>query len=462
MIETQTDVAVIGGGIAGLTAAYRLARAGADVRVLETSNRWGGLIRTETADGFVMDAGPDTILGHRPEAVALCQELGLGDRLIPSRPVRHSTYVVHRRNLHALPEGMTLGVPQRLSGLVSTSLFSWPGKLRMATEVARRRRRDGGDESIADFFRRRLGDEALQRIGDPLLAGIHAGDPERLSIRETFPTLLEMEARHGSLIRAMWAASRASAVPPRSSFFTLPGGLQELVDTLLARLPARSLRPGRRVAALHRDGEAFRLDLGDGRRLAAQSVVLATPLWESARLLVSCVPQAALPLITMRFASTVTVLLGFRRCDVGHALDGHGLLVPRGENLHTRACTFSSSKYPGRTPEGYVLLKGYLGGLRTANLLDRSDADLARVFEDEMRGLLGLRARPTLTRVFRWLAASPQMEVGHDERRARLEQALRDTPGLAVTGAGLRGSGIPHQISEGTRAADVVLARACA
>jgi oxygen-dependent protoporphyrinogen oxidase len=460
MNETSTDVAVVGGGIAGLTAAYRLARAGVDFRLLETSPRWGGLIRTETVDGFLLDAGPDTLLGHRPEAVALCRELGLGERLVPASPRPHTTYVAHRRRLHALPEGMNLGVPSRLGGLVSTPLFSWPGKLRMATELARPRRTDGDDESIAGFFRRRLGSEALQRIGDPLLAGIHAGDPERLSVRETFPMLTDMERRHGSLIRALWAARAQPA--PRSQFFTLPGGLAELVDTLVSRLPEGARRLQTRVSALRREGGAFRLELGEGQPLTARSLVLATPLWESMRLLVTCVPEAALPLTTMRFASTVTVFLGLRRGDVGHALDGHGLVIARGENLQTRACTFSSSKYPGRAPDGLVLLKGYLGGLRGAHLLDRTDGDLARVFEDEMRGLLGLRGRPVLSRVYRWLASSPQMELGHRDRRARLEAALEAMPGLVITGAGLRGSGIPNQIAEGTRAADVVLAPACA
>jgi protoporphyrinogen/coproporphyrinogen III oxidase len=457
LTETRTDVAIIGGGIGGLTAAYRLAQAGIDFQLLESSPRWGGLIRTDDVDGYVLDAGPDTLLGHRPEAIALCHELGLGDRLVPASSTPRPTYVVHRRRLHALPEGMALGVPARLAPLASTSLFTWLGKLRMALEVAAPRRRDGADESIASFFRRRLGREALERIGDPLLAGIHAGDAEHLSLRSTFPILLEMEARHGSLIRAMWAASR-QAGPRRNVFFTLPNGLRELVDGIVSRLPRGSSRNGVMVHTVQHDGGAFQLDVSGGGRTTSRALILATPLWETARLLALAAPAASLPIESMHFASSVTVFLGYRRADVEHPLDGHGLVIPRGEGLQTRACTFSSSKYPGRAPDGHVLIKGYLGGLRGPEAMRLDDTGVAEEFEREMRPLLGLRGRPRLTRVYRWPGASPQMEVGHDLRRETLERALAATPQIRVIGAGLRGSGIPNSIADGSRAAGEVIA----
>jgi protoporphyrinogen/coproporphyrinogen III oxidase len=452
LTETRTDVAIIGGGIAGLTAAYRLAQAGVDFQLVESGPQWGGLIRTEHVDGYVLDAGPDTLLGHRPEAVALCHELGIGGRLVPASRTPHPTFVVHRGRLHALPEGMALGVPARIAPLARTTLFSWPGKVRMALEVAAPRRRDGADESIASFFRRRLGREALERLGDPLLAGIHAGDAERLSLRSTFPTLLEMEAKHGSLIRAMWAASR-QAEPRRNVFFTLPSGLHELVGCLVSRLPRGSSRNGVMVHTVHRDSETFHLDVSGGGQITSRALILATPLWETARLLALAAPAASLSIESMHFASSVTVFLGYRRADVEHPLDGHGLVIPRGEGLQTRACTFSSSKYPGRAPDGHVLIKGYLGGLRGPEAMRLDDAGVAEEFEREMRPLLGLRGRPRLTRVYRWPGASPQMEVGHDLRRQALEEALATTPQLRVIGAGLRGSGVPNSIADGTRAA---------
>jgi oxygen-dependent protoporphyrinogen oxidase len=328
--------------------------------------------------------------------------------------------------------------------------------MRMALDLAIARRRDGVDESIASFFRRRLGREALERIGEPLLAGIHAGDAERLSVQANFPMLLDMEARHGSIIRAAWAASRAGSGGRGAAFLSLRGGLGELVDTLVSRLPPASLRPGTRITSLRARGGGFDLE-GAGPSVHADAVVLAAPLWETARLLVPAAPGAAVALAPIRFASSATVFLGFRRQQVASALQGHGFVVPRSEGLRTRACTIASNKYPGRAPDDCVLLKGYLGGLSRAEAIAASDGDIARVFEQEMGPLLGLCGRPVLSRVYRWPGATPQMEVGHAARVAAVQQALSHHPGLAVIGAGLRGSGVSSSVADGNRVAGQIL-----
>jgi oxygen-dependent protoporphyrinogen oxidase len=452
MSEPRVDVAVIGGGIAGLTAAYRLSRAGVSFRLFEATQHLGGLIRTERSDGFLIDAGPDTLLAHRPDAIALCDELGLGDRLIPVNPCAQPTSVVHRHQLHALPAEMASGIPERLLPLARSNLFSMLGKLRMAMEPAIRPRAEGDDESIASFFRRRLGREALDRLGAPLLAGIHAGDPERLSLRSTFPALTEMEARYGSLARATWKQPRAAS----NVLFSLRDGLGELVETLVLRLPPSSLRLGVRVTTIHRHASGFEIE-ADGQRFTAPAVVLATPLWETARLVVPTSPAAAIALAPVRFASSATVFLAFRRQQITSALSGHGFFVARSEGLRTRACTIASNKYPGRAPDGFVLLKGYLNGLDGVESVGAADDALAELFLSEMTPLLGLCGRPVLSRVYRWPGAMPQMEVGHRVKMAALQAALARSPGLIVIGAGVRGSGVANSVADGNRAATQVL-----
>src|SRR6266542_105408 len=237
----QTSVAIVGGGIAGLTAAYTLARRSIPFTLIEAGPRFGGVIRTERRGGFLLEGGPNSILAQKPEGIGLCRELGLGDRLVPTNPSQRAVFVLHRRRLHPLPEGMMLAVPTRILPFLRSRLFSWPGKLRMGLDLVIPPRPANGDESIADFLRRHFGQEAVDRLGEPLLAGIHAGDPPRLSIRATFPRFVDLEARHRSLIRGMWA-SRGRAPQTGSAFYSLTGGLASLVDALVARLPAARRR----------------------------------------------------------------------------------------------------------------------------------------------------------------------------------------------------------------------------
>jgi protoporphyrinogen/coproporphyrinogen III oxidase len=445
--SAEAPVAVVGGGIAGLAAAHALHARNVPFVLLEASGRLGGVIRTERIGGFVLEAGPDAVLAQKPEAVELCRELGLGDRLIPTNPDARAVYVLHRGRLHPLPEGMVLGVPTRVGPLLKSRLFSWPGKLRMALEPFMRRG-SGADESIASFLRRRLGQEAVDRLGEPLLAGIHAGDAETLSMRATFPRLVEIEAREGSLMRAFLRGGTGGA-----PFRSLPEGLGELVGALVASLPARTCRTDSPVRALRPRAGGWLVEAGGHPPLEARAVILAVPAPRAVPLLQELAPAAAQRLAAIRFASTATVLLGYRRADVRHPLDGYGLLVPRAERLHTTALGFFSTKFPGRAPEGHVLLRGFLGGMHDPGVLDGSDASLSALVQDEMAGPLGLSGAPVLARVYRWPAATPQMEVGHQALVAELDQELARIPGLFLTGSGLRGTGIPDTIGDATRAA---------
>ncbi|HEY7411458.1 MAG TPA: protoporphyrinogen oxidase, partial [Vicinamibacteria bacterium] len=310
-------------------------------------------------------------------------------------------------------------------------------------------RRDGADESIATFFRRRFGAEALELLGEPLLAGIHAGDAESLSLRSAMPRLAELERQFGSLSRGMGVSRGRATGPPAPPFYALRGGMMELVRALVERLPASSLRPGCAARALRRRGGEYELETEGGGRILARSVVLALPPPFAQLLLSGLAPQAACMLSLTPVASTATVLLGYRRQDVAHPLDGHGLLVPRSEGLRTTACSFVSSKFAFRAPEGHVLLRAFVGGVRDPGAVSLPAEAALSMVQAELGPLLGIRGLPLVSRVYPWPAAMPQMEVGHATRLAALEESLADFPGLFLTGAGLRGTGIPDGIADG-------------
>lgn len=454
----MADVAIVGGGIGGLTAAYALHKRGVPFTLLEASGAFGGVIRSEAEGGFSWEGGPDAILAQKPEGVALCRELGLGDRLVPTNPVAKAVYVLRRGRLHPLPEGMMLAVPTRILPFVSSGLFSWPGKLRMGMDLVIPARRENGDESIASFLRRRFGQESVDLLGEPLLAGIHSGDPERLSMRATFARFVDMERRSGSLIRALMFARRAPHGSHTSAFYSLEGGLATLVDALVARAPAGSLCANTAVSALRRAPSSFRVETARNGTVEAKTVILALPPPKAAPLLSTLDESLAGVLASIPCASTATVVLGYRRKDVAHPLDGYGLLVPRTEGLRTSALSFVSTKFPGRAPGDHVLLRAFMGGTRDPKILEMDDPSLVALVRREMGTVLGLHGEPVVSRVYRWPEGTPQMEVGHIEKVAAFEARLPAVPGLFVTGAGLRVTGIPDVVADATRTAEAAAA----
>jgi oxygen-dependent protoporphyrinogen oxidase len=448
-VTVRSDVVVVGGGIAGLAAAWELQKRGVASRVLEASGRAGGVILTERFEGWTIDAGPDSLLVQKPAAVSLCRELGLGDRLHPTSPPR-TAYVLRDGRLHPLMEGSAFGFPIRVAPLATSSLFSWSGKIRMAMEVAVPRRTTGDDESLASFVRRRFGEEAVQYLADPLLAGIHAGDVDRLSTKALFPRLFEAERTTGSIIRAFRALHVKAS--PQGAFVSLPGGTMELVDALVAALRPDALQLSTRASDVRRAGE-FAIETSAGT-VHARAVILAVPAYVAAGLLGSVDTTLAGLCDTIPYASTATIAFGYRRDQIAHPLTGSGFVVPRTEQSPLLASTWVSSKWPGRAPEGHVLLRAFLGGGRDPHRLDRSDAELIEAARDALGDILQISGEPVFEpRLYRWTRQSPQFEVGHLERVAAIEERLASVPGLFVTGSGFRAIGIPDCIQDGRDAA---------
>ena len=447
------DVAIVGAGIAGLATAFDLQARGLTVRILEASTRSGGVIATERFDGWIIDGGPDSLLVQKPAAVTLCRELGIADRLIPTLTPR-TAYVLRDGELHAISEGSFLGFPITVSALIRSRLFSLAGKARMAGEIVTPRRTVDDDESIGAFVGRRFGREAVDYLADPLLAGIHAGDVDRLSIRALFPRLVDAERRSGSVIRALRALHVRPS--PQGAFVSLPGGTGELVDALSGALAPGTVVTNARVTSLSRSS-VYSIESTAGQ-VQARSVVLAAPAYVTASLLRPVDSSLADLCETVPYASTATVALGYRREQVSHPLRGTGFVVPRTEGLALLAGTWVSSKWPGRAPDGHVLLRGFLGGGRDPHRLETGDDELVEIAKRELTELLNIAGSPLFTRLYRWTRQSPQYEVGHQQRVAQIERRLTALPGLFVTGSGFRAIGIPDCISDGrataTRAAD--------
>ena len=462
-------VVVVGGGITGLACAHRAVEIARErgveleLTLLEARERLGGTIETERTGGFLIEAGPDSFLSEKPWALALCRRLGVVDRLVPTDDRFRKTFVWFRGRLHPLPEGFQLLAPARFGPFITSGLFSWPGKLRMALDLLLPRGIPGEDESLGSFVRRRLGREALERVAQPLVAGIYTADPDELSLAATMPRFLELERRERSLILALWRARRRAPATAEgtsgarwSLFVTFAHGMGELAEALAGRLPPGAVHLKHRVDGIERGGR-WRIDLGAGGALEADRVVVATEAHGAARLLRYVDPPLATMLQMIPYASSATVSLGYRRADIPHPLDGFGFVVPRVEGRQLLACTFASVKYPGRAPEGGALLRCFLGGALNAAVLERDDGELIQRAREELSAALGVTAEPVLARVARHPFAMPQYGVGHRKSVEAIERRLETAPGLALAGAAYGGVGIADCVRSGESAAERVL-----
>jgi len=481
-------VAVIGGGVAGLAAAYELELARAagkavEYRLFEARERLGGALASEIVNGAVLERGPDSFLTEKPATAVLCRELGIGDALTPSNDGARKTFIVVKNRLVALPDGLMFLVPTKLIPTALTRLFSLKTKIRMGLELLLPPRATGlADESVASLVKRHFGQETVDRLADPLLSGIFGGDAAQLSARTVLPKMVEMESEYGSLTRGMLAAHKrmkaAMAVRPGTSrpangkgdapsrprgiFTSLRGGMQQLVDAVEARLEPSWVRRSTIVSGIERTEDGWRIEAdGDWERFDA--VIVALPAWAAGALLGNVDAALGVELRGIPYSSSITVNLIYDESQLGRLPRGFGFLVPAVEGRTMLACTFVHRKFLGRTPTGKAVLRAFLGGARNEALLEATDAELVATVRRELSEILGedvvaRTTEPEHAQVTRWRRAMAQYAVGHQARRKEIEARVAQLPGLRLAGNAYDGIGVSDCIRLGRGAAKELVA----
>ena len=473
-------VAIIGGGISGLSAALQLQELDPALQwqLFESSDRLGGVLQTETRDGYLIEHSADMFTTQEPGAVQLCEQLGMTSQLIPTDDRFRRAFVVGEGRLHPVPLGFSLLQPQRLGSIVSTPLLSWRGKARMLAEYFQPAKRGTEDESLAQFATRRFGQEAFERLIQPLVGGIYTADPESLSMQATLARFLAMEREHGGLIRATLAGRRRrdprakverQASGARYALFMTPRyGLSSLIAQIERQLSPTSVRTGCRVESLSRDTDgSWRLEIQSQSAATRETelfdgLILATPASHAARLLGDVEPHLASDLKSIPLAGAAIVIAGFRRDQIRHPLDGFGLVVPMREQRKILSASFASIKFPERAPDGEVLMRIFVGGACQPELLEYSDSQIEQFALQDLAELLGVRGEPRFAFVRRWHGTMPQYHIGHVERVQNIERRVEAIANLQLAGNAYHGVGIPFCIRSGQRAAQLLLSQSAA
>lgn len=442
-------IAVVGGGISGLSCCYYLLKKGHEVYLFEKEEKFGGTIRTEKIDGFLIEGGPDCFLREKEWGERLIKEIGMEDELEGTDEKARRVFVLWKGELHEIPEGFFLMVPTRFFPLLKSGLFSPAGKLRAVLEVFIPPQKEEKEESLASFVMRRFGREVLERVAEPLLAGVHAGDPEKMSIQAVFPRFVEMERKYGSLIRGMMIRMGAASSSP---FLTLKNGLGSLVDKLLELIKEKArVLPARPVERTKRKNGKWEVMFKGGNELF-DSVVIATPSFHAAEFLKEYGEVSQL-LFEIPYVSTATVSMAYREGDI-EIPDGHGFVIPALELRRIMAVTFSSKKFRGRAPSGFHLIRVFLGGYRNQEIVGLPDEKMKKLCLEEIASLLKVKREPVFTKIYRWLRAMPQYHLGHAALVKEIEKRLPE--GIYLTGNAYYGIGIPDCIRRGWEIAEIL------
>ncbi|MGA2598736.1 MAG: protoporphyrinogen oxidase [Bryobacteraceae bacterium] len=432
---------VIGGGISGLSTAYYLNKAGFRPTLVEQSTRLGGVIQTEHVHGCTLEAGPDSFLSIKPAALELIREVGLGDQIIGSNDSQRATFILKRGKLEPLPDGMMMMIPTKIMPVVRSGLLGWGAKLKMGLEYFRRPSKHE-DRSVRDFLVDHYGEESVDYLAEPLLAGVYGGDPGQLSANSVLTRFVELETKYGSLTRAVLTQPRPKN--GGSLFKTLKPGLGALVNALT---PSLHLVHGA-AEALERDGSRWRVKV-NGDWIHGDAIILALRAYQAGALLEPHEPALAGLLSAIPYTSSLTLSLGYRRSDITHPLNGFGFLVPKRERKHLKACTWVHKKFDHRVPDDQVVMRCFMSG----ESLDQGDAALVEIARAELLAIMGVTATPSFHTVHRWPGSMAQYTVGHQRRIEEVQLRLRALPNLRVIGNFFDGIGIPDCVRLGKQAA---------
>ncbi len=440
-------VAIIGGGITGLTAAFKLTQVGIPVTLFESTDRVGGVIQTVRDRDYLAECGPNTILETSPLIGELISDLGLEERRIYSSDQAENRYIVRDKRPVKLPRSPL--------AFLTTPLFSYRAKARLLAEPFIRRAPADVEENLASFVRRRIGREFLDYAINPFVAGVYAGSPEQLSVREAFPKLHALEQRYGSLIlgQALGARERkrsGNVSKQNAPKFSFDQGLGTLTDALGQRLKEQ-IRTGQAIGKLIKQNGAWSL----GQAGEHSGVLLALPAFRLAEMRVTCEskPISLSMLAGIQYAPVASVVLGFRREDVEHPLDGFGALNPEVERLNSLGTIFSSSLFPNRAPLGQVLLTSYVGGLRAPHLVSKTPDELCKLVMADLKTVLGVNGEPTYRHVFVHRRAIPQYDVGYDRFKSFMNELETNVSGLFFAGHCRDGVSLVDSIVSGHEAA---------
>jgi len=455
------SVAIVGGGISGLSTAYYLSRAGISCTLIERRPQLGGVIVTEVVDGCVIEGGPDSFLAAKPWAMDLIRDIGLANEVIGSNDHLRVTYVLKGGQLVPLPDGLMMMVPTRILPMVTTRLLGWRTKARMGIEWFRRG--DGKrkpDRTVSEFVEDHYGREAVDYLAAPLLAGVYGGSPDELSVTSVLARFVELEAGYGSLSRGMLSERRKAIAASRGTplFRTLKGGLGQLVAALEeAALPTTEVVHGE-AEALEKCDQGFRIRV-NGEWSNVDDVVLACQAYQAAELTTGVDPEMAELLSDIRYSSSMTVALGYAKAAFRHKLNGFGFLVPKVERERLIACTWMGTKFSHRVADDRVVLRCFLGGSEDPGVLEESDESVVAMVRDELRRIMGVTEEPVFRRLRRWPRSMVQYMVGHQRRVERIEDRLRPVPGLHLAGNAYHGIGIPDCVRMGKEAAERISRR---